>query len=36
MDIFTKFKYLNDNKVYIWDGWANENGELGHIYGYLY
>lgn len=30
----TNIKYLNDNKVTIWDEWANENGNLGHIYGY--
>ncbi len=30
----TNIKYLNDNKVRIWDEWANENGDLGNIYGY--
>ncbi|OQX78527.1 MAG: thymidylate synthase [Bacteroidetes bacterium 4484_276] len=30
----TNIKYLNDNKVRIWDEWADENGDLGHIYGY--
>jgi thymidylate synthase len=30
----TNIKYLNDNKVTIWDEWADENGDLGHIYGY--
>lgn len=30
----TNIKYLNDNKVTIWDEWAEENGDLGHIYGY--
>jgi thymidylate synthase len=30
----TNTKYLNDNKVTIWNEWADENGELGHIYGY--
>lgn len=30
----TNIKYLNDNKVTIWDEWADANGNLGHIYGY--
>ena len=30
----TNVKYLKDNKVSIWDEWADENGELGPIYGY--
>jgi len=29
----TNIKYLNNNKVSIWDEWANENGDLGPIYG---
>ena len=29
----TNIKYLKDNKVSIWDEWANENGELGPVYG---
>lgn len=30
----TNIKYLNDNKVTIWNEWADENGDLGHVYGY--
>lgn len=30
----TNVKYLQDNGVRIWNEWADENGELGHIYGY--
>ena len=29
----TNIKYLNDNNVHIWDEWADENGDLGEIYG---
>lgn len=29
----TNIKYLNDNGVHIWDAWADENGDLGPIYG---
>ena len=27
-------KYLNDNDVKIWDSWADENGNLGPVYGH--
>lgn len=30
----TNIKYLKDNKVSIWDEWADENGNLGPVYGY--
>ena len=30
----TNIGYLNENKVKIWNAWADENGDLGHIYGY--
>lgn len=29
----TNIKYLVDNNVHIWDAWADENGELGPVYG---
>lgn len=30
----TNTKYLTDNKVTIWNEWADANGDLGPIYGY--
>src|ERR1700744_4143132 len=30
----SNIKYLKDNGVRIWDEWADEQGELGPVYGY--
>lgn len=29
----TNIKYLNDNRVTIWDEWADKEGNLGRVYG---
>lgn len=29
----TNIQYLNDNGISIWDAWADENGDLGRVYG---
>ncbi len=34
LDGDTNIKYLTDNGVRIWNEWADENGELGPVYGH--
>ena len=34
LDGNTNISYLNENGVRIWNEWADEQGDLGHIYGF--
>ncbi|MGN7062038.1 thymidylate synthase, partial [Neisseria sp. P0001.S006] len=34
LKVDTNIKYLKENNFSIWDEWADENGDLGPVYGY--
>jgi len=33
---FSNVKFLHDNGVHIWDTWANDDGDVGPLYGYMW